>query len=198
MPTAYSVGTKSDAYSGFVTSDDLFSDSPDLALGANTLLQVLGQNARTLGNGGANAVVECSELLQSRIRFERDRLARMAEYDSSVLTVRLAEASTHLHRLERDRAIGQERERWTRYTNVAGVVVFVVVHLLVALAATASILEFRRAYVLRQRVPVTVLQINGEGVAIRTALQGVVMLVIGIVFYFMFVKYVYPVVVLPR
>jgi hypothetical protein len=111
---------------------------------------------------------------------------------------------------ERDYQLAQY-QYWTRLmdqrlgiidtTNRLGFVIFGVVHLLVAVGLVMSWREFRRAETLRQRSGEgerdTELKVSLEGLALKTSLHGGVLLGFALAFYFLYLRFVYPISVVP-
>lgn len=84
------------------------------------------------------------------------------------------------------------------YTNWIGRFIFVVAHLVLGMGLWMSMHEFRAANA-RRREAKTVTQqelsISMEGVALKTTLHGTFIMVLALVFYFLYLKFVFPVVV---
>ena len=75
--------------------------------------------------------------------------------------------------------------------------IFWMVHSLLLLSITASVYEFFKSRVyMKIDVNDTELSIEAQKFALKTSLQGVVLLCISMVFYFLYHKYVHPIIVI--
>lgn len=110
------------------------------------------------------------------------------------------------------------------WTNVIGYVIAVIAHGLLAVGIGAAILEFRNAERMRnearrmkftQRTLTTretteeaeakreietegtEVKLSLEGIAVKTSLNGVVLLLVALAFYFLYLKFVFPITVVP-
>lgn len=87
----------------------------------------------------------------------------------------------------------EENKRIVNNVNKIGYVVFAIAHILLVLAVAASVHEFIHASKTRKKKPDHhEIQVSLEGIALRSSLHGVVLLVVAILFYFLFLKYVLP------
>lgn len=87
----------------------------------------------------------------------------------------------------------EENKRIVNNVNRIGYIVFAVAHVLLLLAVAASIQEFVYASKTRKKKPDHhEIQVSLEGIALRSSLHGVILLVVAILFYFLFLKYVLP------
>lgn len=100
--------------------------------------------------------------------------------------------------LERQTAILGEQQSVITITNQISWFIFIVVHLILLLGLWAAIKEFRHASRTRKEKPEqTELRLSMEGIALKTALHGLLLLAIAFAFYFVYLKFVYPVTVVP-
>jgi hypothetical protein len=81
------------------------------------------------------------------------------------------------------------RHRWT------SLIAFVVAHALLVLGLSFGILEFRQAALLRNRgrkAEKLELSVSLEGVAVKSSVNGLLLLLFSFAFYLAFLRYVYP------
>lgn len=106
-------------------------------------------------------------------------------------------------KIDRERAKLVERKKAVAWTNFEARVVFLVVHVGLVLALCIAVLEFVEVRRVRRRAEslqkpeesreVQEFQVSLEGVAIKTSLQGILLLGIAFAFYLLYVRFVYPV-----
>jgi hypothetical protein len=98
----------------------------------------------------------------------------------------------------RERQILQERRNVLKHHYTVGMVIFITVHLVVVIGIGAAIYEFRQAHKTRKRAEQqeTEIQVSLEGIALKTSLQGVLLLGFALAFYFLYVEFVFPVTLL--
>jgi hypothetical protein len=87
-------------------------------------------------------------------------------------------------------------------TNVLGFVIFLVVHGLLAIAVYVAMREFSKSVRTRSRVrenepQLQELELSLEKIAVKTSLHGVLLLSFALAFYFLYLKFVYPITVVP-
>jgi uncharacterized membrane protein len=88
----------------------------------------------------------------------------------------------------------EERRHVIENTNRMGYIIFVVVHLVLAAALFAAVLEFRSALRLRRAAAkANEITISLEGIALKTSLHGAVLLTFALAFYCLFLKLVLPI-----
>lgn len=93
----------------------------------------------------------------------------------------------------------QDRTFELRATNWAGRLIFLVVHVIIAVGTWFAIAEFRAAQRIRETAktdPPNEVTVSLEGIAIKSTLQGMALLTIAFGFYLVYLKYVHPVVVI--
>jgi len=98
-------------------------------------------------------------------------------------------------RYQRERRILEERAGVIAWTNFAGIVIFWVVHAVLAAALWAALVEFRHAGRTRKgglQAPQEI-RVSLEGVALKTTLHGLMLLAIAFGFYFLYLRFVYPI-----
>jgi hypothetical protein len=83
-------------------------------------------------------------------------------------------------------------------SGTMSVVVCWVAHILLAWAIVAATIEFIHALKTRQKASeVQELRVSLEGIALKTSLHGTLLLVLAMLFYYLFLKFVYPITVVP-
>jgi hypothetical protein len=99
-----------------------------------------------------------------------------------------------LSQLERDTQILAERRQTLAWTNWISRGIFVVVHVILAFALWAARREFLEARRTRDKSREQhEVNVSLEGVALKTSLQGVLLLGFALGFYFLYLKFVYPI-----
>jgi hypothetical protein len=88
-----------------------------------------------------------------------------------------------------------ERKQIIFITNGISYFICAVAHILLALAAGAAFVEFRRAAAKRQQADnaTNEMKLSLEGIALKTSLHGVILLSLAIAFYFLYLRFVYGV-----
>lgn len=114
--------------------------------------------------------------------------------------VKAAIKAVILDRCQRAQAIAADQSFEIAYTNNVGRFILVVVHLILGIALYCSWKEFAAANRLRAMASnaaptVQEITISTEGLALKTSLQGTLLLLIALGFYFLYLKYVFPVAV---
>lgn len=99
--------------------------------------------------------------------------------------------------LGREVEILDEHERSFKWQYGVSRIIFFVVHVLLGVALIASLMEFTHAWRMRRRARAEQheLKVGMEGVALKTSLQGLLLLVVATVFYFLYLSFVYPITV---
>ncbi len=99
---------------------------------------------------------------------------------------------------EREQQILQERRDVLKKHYTVGMIIFVTVHIMVVMGIGAAMYELRQAHNARKRAEQqeTNIQISLEGIALKTSLQGVLLLAFALAFYFLYLKFVFPVTIL--
>ncbi len=113
-------------------------------------------------------------------------------------TVRAARERLVLAGLEREIQKYQEMRAELWYTNWIGRFIFVVAHLVLGIGLWMSVREFKAAGERRRQaknVSQQELSISMEGIALKTTLHGTLIMVLALAFYFLYLRFVYPVVV---
>lgn len=120
--------------------------------------------------------------------------------------VRSAFKAMLVRKYKREAEILDERRSVLRWTDGVSRGIFVVVHVVLLIGLWAAVREFRHAEQTRKEAKVARLKADGEpsefkigleGIALKTSLHGLLILGAAIGFYFMYLKFVYPVTVLP-
>jgi hypothetical protein len=109
--------------------------------------------------------------------------------------VREAFRAALVARYQRERGILEERAGVIAWTNLASIIIFWVVHAVLAAALWAALVEFRHASRTRKgglQAPQEI-RVSLEGVALKTTLHGLMLLAIAFGFYFLYLKFVYPI-----
>lgn len=104
-----------------------------------------------------------------------------------------------VRQLERELSKIDETQRELWYYNVMGRGMFVVVHVVLLLALYVAWVEFKNARGSREEAHEAAeqeLKISLEGIALKSSLQGTILLGLAFGFYLLYVKFVYPLVVL--
>lgn len=130
----------------------------------------------------------------TRHEYESSSAAKVTEPASQKQELVRAYEDLLLAYYRRETEILSEHKSTIAATNVIGYLICIVAHLLLALAVWAAIREYREAA--RQRKTRNVsqeLQLSLEGISLKTSLHGTILLVLAIVFYFMYVKFIYPI-----
>lgn len=99
-------------------------------------------------------------------------------------------------KLEWEKQKIEEARRVIARTNRTALIGSIIVHLAVLVGFAAALAEFLHARQLRRQgaqLPQQELRIGLEGVAVKTTLYGLLILLIASAFYLMFVKFVYPI-----
>ena len=79
-------------------------------------------------------------------------------------------------------------------SNRLGLVIFWVVHAILALGVAIAALEFFHARQTRRAKPETnEIKISMEGIALKTSLHGILILGLAFGFYFLYLKFVYTI-----
>jgi hypothetical protein len=100
--------------------------------------------------------------------------------------------------LDRQTAILGEQQSVISITNRISWFIFIVVHLILLLGLWAATKEFRHASRTRREKPEqSEFRLSMEGIALKTALHGLLLLAIAFAFYFVYLRFVYPVTVVP-
>ncbi len=100
-----------------------------------------------------------------------------------------------LAQFERDTQILAERRQTLAWTNWISRGIFVVVHVILGFALWAARREFLEARRTRDKSREQhEVNVSLEGVALKTSLQGVLLLGFALGFYFLYLKFVYPIV----
>lgn len=110
------------------------------------------------------------------------------EIDQAVADLVLEVAKNERAKILRTEA-AFSRHRWT------SLIAFVIAHVLLALGLSLGMLEFRQAALLRNRgrkAEKLELAVNFEGVAIKSSVNGLLLLLFSFAFYLAFLRYVYP------
>jgi hypothetical protein len=104
----------------------------------------------------------------------------------------------HLVRmLELDEQRAQTASQTVHTTNVLGYVIFGFVHFILCSALFFSGREILQAERIRAQPPQThELQVSQNGLAVKTSLHGVLLLLIALAFYALYLKLVYPITVI--
>lgn len=114
---------------------------------------------------------------------------RLQEFISSKLQYGLARSRVGAEELQHTR-------RAIAWNNAVSILSFVFVHLAVLLGFGGALVEFAHAYKLRRRrkVPDDIeITVKMESIAVKTTSVGVVLLVASIAFYFLYLKFVFPI-----
>jgi hypothetical protein len=83
-------------------------------------------------------------------------------------------------------------------SGTMSIIVCWVAHILLAWAVIAATVEFIRALQTRRKASESQeLRVSLEGIALKTSLHGTFLLVIAMLFYYLFLKFVYPITVVP-
>ena len=99
-----------------------------------------------------------------------------------------------LRRLRRQTQIHDERRDVIRWTNWISRAIFAIVHVILFLGLRAAMSEFAHAQRMRREAPSeTELRVSLEGVALKTSLHGIVLLGAAFGFYFLYLRFVYPI-----
>ncbi|NIM50877.1 MAG: hypothetical protein GTN62_10600 [Gemmatimonadales bacterium] len=99
-------------------------------------------------------------------------------------------------KLEWEKQKIDEARRVIARTNRTALIGSIIVHLAVLVGFAAALAEFFHARQLRRQgaqLPQQELRIGLEGVAVKTTLYGLLILLIASAFYLIFVKFVYPI-----
>ncbi len=116
-------------------------------------------------------------------------------------------------RFEREQQILSERRNVIGWTNWISRFIFVVIHVVLAIGLWAAMREFIDAGRTRKRSPPPIttavtgeqaqaareqneLSISLQGIALKTSLHGLLILAAAIGFYFLYLKFVYPITVI--
>jgi hypothetical protein len=98
--------------------------------------------------------------------------------------------------IERKREAISEARSTFWWHRLSSRVSFVLAHLFVLIGVAAAIAEFLQARRLREagaKAESAELSIGLDGVAVKTALSGIILLSLALGFYFLYLKFVYPV-----
>jgi hypothetical protein len=82
--------------------------------------------------------------------------------------------------------------------NIESRFIFVIAHIILLLGIVAATIEFLNARKIRRSIRMenmTEISIGLEGVALKTSLHGTILLAASIGFYFLYLKFVYPVII---
>lgn len=97
-------------------------------------------------------------------------------------------------KLKRDEEAYRMQVETFRVTSWISYFIFGFVHLLTFTGLVIAVLEFRQAGLMRGHKPdVSELTLKLDGLALKTALQGILLLALSISFYFLYLKFVYPI-----
>jgi hypothetical protein len=132
-------------------------------------------------------IKEDRELLQLYKSYLNERLQYEKEYFTS-------QNKRNLMLLERDTKLFREQELAFAYSRKISIVIFYVVHFILLCAVAFSILEIISAGYLRKKIrEKQEIEINLEGIAMKTSMIGLLLLSIAFAFYLLYLKFVYPV-----
>ncbi|MBL8900829.1 MAG: hypothetical protein JNM84_24570 [Planctomycetes bacterium] len=120
----------------------------------------------------------------------------LQNYLDSNVDVREAWKSSLISELGLRSEAAKKRQREIDRTNQIGLAIFGVVHVMLVLAMVAAGLEFASARRIRRTRSgeQTQIEVGLEGVALRTSLQGILLLTVALGFYFLYLRFVYPIV----
>lgn len=135
------------------------------------------------------------------------------EYIRNEQEVRHAFQQMLIARFEREKQILSERRNVIGWTNWISRFIFVVIHVVLAIGLWAALREFIDAGRTRKRSPPPIttavtgeqaqaareqneLSISLQGIALKTSLHGLLILAAAIGFYFLYLKFVYPITVI--
>jgi len=108
--------------------------------------------------------------------------------------VRAAVRELFLARVEREIQILKERRDVLRWTNWISRFMFGVVHVILFLGLRAALAEFKHsARTRKDSAGETEMRVSLEGIALKTSLHGMVILVAAFGFYFLYIRFVYPI-----
>jgi hypothetical protein len=105
-----------------------------------------------------------------------------------------------LAQIEREIRKIEETEGELGVYNLMGRVMFFVVHLILALGLSMAWSEFRTAMARRKVAAdetVQELKLSLDGIALKSSLQGTIILCLAFGFYFAYLRFVYPIVIVP-
>src|SRR5215213_9013784 len=136
----------------------------------------------------AEAIERVDPTLVQLLMQETDWENPDTDIERQVAALLLAVARNETAKIERTNAV-ITRHRWSSWAG------FVLAHLLVLLGLTIGVLEFRQARRLRQRgakAERMELSIGLEGLAVKSSLNGLLILFLCFAFYLAFLHFIYP------
>jgi len=108
--------------------------------------------------------------------------------------VKAKEKEAYLAYLERQVEVYKEQKKVLEDHNTESFVVFVSAHIVLLLGLIAAATEFLRARKTRKDADKqTDLNVSLQGIALKTSLHGTILLALSISFYFLYLKFVYPI-----
>ncbi len=96
----------------------------------------------------------------------------------------------------REKAI-TESQNTIKATVIIGYVIAIVVHLLLIIAISVALSEIKTSKLAASQVGQNEINLGLDGIAIKTKFIGVLLLGMAMIFYFLYLKYVYPITVIP-
>lgn len=98
-------------------------------------------------------------------------------------------------RLQREIDKAEEQKASMAFSKLSSYVILIFIHIVFAVGIWAAAREFIHASKSRKRkFEQQELMISLEGIALKTSFHGTILLVLSIVLYFLFLKFVYPIV----
>ena len=120
--------------------------------------------------------------------------AQSAFFDASDPDIRQAYKAWTIAYMTRQIDALKENKSAFAMSGTMSVIVCWVAHILLALAVLAAAVEFIRAMQTRQKASENQeLRVSLEGIALKTSMHGTLLLVLAMLFYYLFLKFVYPV-----
>lgn len=129
------------------------------------------------------------DVLQAAVELAKDDKADPKAREDAITFLRAA--------LQQEKDQLAETSRMFRFTNIESIVMFSLAHLLALLALVAATSEFFASRKLRRKAlasPEHEIEIGIEKLAIKTSSIALLYLLAALTFYFMYVKFVYPVI----
>lgn len=179
----------------------LVAIAPNLAEAQSALEPPAGSSARTAGAGRTGApAASLPAGTGSEWRSSHQTIIdppRVIDLSDEMLTPELESALQDLHLAQVKREVQKIRETegelW--WTNWIGRAIFVIVQFILIMGLVVAWSEFRAAR--RQRRAAAAEQqevrISMEGIALKTSLHGILILGIALAFYFLYLRFVFPV-----
>ena len=124
--------------------------------------------------------------------------AQSALFDASDPDIRQAYKAWTIAYMARQVDAIKENKSAFAMSGTMSILVCWVAHILLALAVLAAAVEFIRALQTRHKASQNEeVRVSLEGIALKTSMNGTLLLVIAMAFYYLFLKFVYPVTIVP-